>query len=533
MDDVKFCKKHCMNCYKLKCSEKSADCECVECPNKCGLRLHFCKIPDHTSFICLDSLVRCPNFKYGCPKVLLRRQIARHLCYCPASVIQCSREWNRRPLIFSDRRPCLEMVRKPLRSPQHGSLPGLRLDQNYSEHFDMALTMHDQTSLEESIYVSDKIRSALKNTLTVVYPAIPLVSPLFRKEDQPPSSPLNTVRYATSVITDARSSFDSELPLKRPNVLVDQFSSSFATGTGMSPHMTLDIEIECLLLLYYTISNCVFEMERGCWDTMLMDLNWRIRPMCHLQSEVPGLRVDFALEFYLRHQPKPSSMYTFMCDQLVPRSSFSDHSHAHSDLHSQVDNWLEQRCPLSYRGCQFSVVRMQPNSEEEELIYNPSHSAFAIRRRECREKGTKHDIFSKLPSELLCKICLFLDRFSLLNLSQVNRRLGEVCKSLLPVLGIVVPVWTLVTGTETGLISWKITNFIWSYCCISDAAKEWLIRDRPELPGTLISQHLQTCRYYDKNIIEAPFRMHQTADEEIIKARRKFVMSNFAGQQID
>lgn len=90
-------------------------------------------------------------------------------------------------------------------------------------------------------------------------------------------------------------------------------------------------------------------------------------------------KVDCQMEFFPRYVQKPPAMYTFLCDQDIPRRAYSRHTLLHSEAVVQVDYWLEQRCPLAYLGCPFSVVRLRPNSPTAHLAYMPTINAFTVR----------------------------------------------------------------------------------------------------------------------------------------------------------
>ena len=85
------------------------------------------------------------------------------------------------------------------------------------------------------------------------------------------------------------------------------------------------------------------------------------------------------MAFFPRYVQKPPAMYTFLCDQDIPRHAYARHSLLHSEAVVQVDYWLEQRCPLAYLGCPFSVVRLRPNTSTACLAYMPTVNAFTVR----------------------------------------------------------------------------------------------------------------------------------------------------------
>lgn len=86
---------HCQQCYLSLCKEQE-NCIMVRCLY-CGVHLHSCKIDDHET-ICTLAPGFCPNFNYGCPVRVTKKEQPKHLNVCPANVIQCGMEWNRFPL---------------------------------------------------------------------------------------------------------------------------------------------------------------------------------------------------------------------------------------------------------------------------------------------------------------------------------------------------------------------------------------------------------------------------------------------------
>ena len=66
------------------------------------------------------------------------------------------------------------------------------------------------------------------------------------------------------------------------------------------------------------------------------------------------LGLDLNLESITRYQAKPKSMYTFLCAQSFKRNEYAWHfQNVHCDIHSNLNGWLEQRCPLASYGCTY------------------------------------------------------------------------------------------------------------------------------------------------------------------------------------
>jgi len=55
--------------------------------------MHECKRNDH-EYICPNVFISCLNVNYGCPSIIRRSHLSRHLCICPASVTVCSFIYN-------------------------------------------------------------------------------------------------------------------------------------------------------------------------------------------------------------------------------------------------------------------------------------------------------------------------------------------------------------------------------------------------------------------------------------------------------
>ena len=54
-------------------------------------------------------------------------------------------------------------------------------------------------------------------------------------------------------------------------------------------------------------------------------------------------------------------VYTFQCCQFFRRDEYSQHYDAvHNHIHDGLDGWIQQRCPLAYRGCVFASRRLSP-----------------------------------------------------------------------------------------------------------------------------------------------------------------------------
>lgn len=93
--------------------------------------------------------------------------------------------------------------------------------------------------------------------------------------------------------------------------------------------------------------------ERDKQETLIMDG----------QALSSLLSVSMGVECITKYQPKQGSTYTFLCAQELRRDEFPHHFHnVHNLIQSNLNGWLEQRCPLAYLGCPFSFRRFRPST---------------------------------------------------------------------------------------------------------------------------------------------------------------------------
>ncbi|KAM9319096.1 F-box only protein 40 [Pholidichthys leucotaenia] len=131
--------EHCDKCYNVCCQvpvRSSISCMVTKCRKNCGASLHLCKQDEH-QLLCPNEMVPCLNVYYGCPLIMLRHRLAKHLEVCPASVVCCSQEWNRWPISETDLTFYRNVSETPLASTE--------------ANLDVALALRDQDLLFKSI----------------------------------------------------------------------------------------------------------------------------------------------------------------------------------------------------------------------------------------------------------------------------------------------------------------------------------------------------------------------------------------------
>ena len=75
------------------------------CP-QCDVCLHSCKLADHVTNICPETVIPCINSIYGCKKTTKRRLHWTHFEHCPAWITQCVFFYERLP-VWSEK-SCME-----------------------------------------------------------------------------------------------------------------------------------------------------------------------------------------------------------------------------------------------------------------------------------------------------------------------------------------------------------------------------------------------------------------------------------------
>ena len=154
------------------------------------------------------------------------------------------------------------------------------------------------------------------------------------------------------------------------------------------------------------------------------------------------IRVDLRLETETRLQTKPKSMYTFVCAQQFRRDEYHWHcKNVHDEILGGMNNWLEQRCPMSSYGCGYSHRRMHPklhsdgantnkiSKPKSTIVFSPAVESFgisAVNKTPTKTKTQKLSANSKkplatkklskptltdLPYEILYEILDLLDSF--------------------------------------------------------------------------------------------------------------------------
>lgn len=515
---------HCGGCRVINCTVTPDDvtsCAMTFCASSCGLRFHTCKSFEHKK-VCPKEKVPCINKFYGCPIELARDKIPEHLPVCPASVIQCSREWNRWPMHSPE---------KGWKAPMPYSNPHVKCGQ-----LDVALAMRDQKTLMESFKTPVRTRKILRNALNQQYPAVPIFmsnqqstdmesstsdASLFSDDDtgtpwdlnqSPPglqqavrNQLLGASKQATESLTRALDYVTGKQGLERlGEITKKRLEKEQKAQEEKCSEERRSTETQLAKTSHPLPADTSMSIDQTSTSQTEDDLDVYIKEK--KLHEVLG--VDLRTSFISSYYAKPQKMFTFLCGQEFRRDEYPWHiKNFHTDIQCNLDNWFEQRCPLSYAGCTFSFQRFRPKLPKGFISHSSVLQSLGIRqveelangslvsgkdnnvpdddirtelgRKRLREatpeihtsnkcdslvkviprfKPVSRDVsphptiferqesldncpLTSLPFEILQKIALHLDGFSLCNLSMTCHLMQNVCCTLLDQKGIVSLVW--------------------------------------------------------------------------------------------
>ncbi|KAM8977763.1 F-box only protein 40 [Pelodytes ibericus] len=148
--------RHCEKCFNKRCQapiNTGVSCVMIPCKLHCGAIFHLCKEEEHL-LLCPLEWVPCLNSVFGCPFSMSRFKLAKHLTVCPASVVCCSMDWNRWPVIDKE-------------GPLYGNL---MKEKQQEDCLDVALALRDQKVLFRSLKMAEffpELSENPKNTIVI------------------------------------------------------------------------------------------------------------------------------------------------------------------------------------------------------------------------------------------------------------------------------------------------------------------------------------------------------------------------------
>ncbi|ODM97950.1 F-box only protein 30 [Orchesella cincta] len=480
------------------------NCLIISCPLKCGWQFHECKKTEH-ELLCSRAKVACINKEYGCPWIMERSHRSKHLLSCPASVVVCTMEWNRWPL-------------------PPGKCQPFAFD---PDHLDVSATLQDQQTIK---LWKENIPTSLKNTLKTYM------------NEKHPVMPLGVAGHRIpKCILDSKHLADLDEISESPDTTEHDESSDSPWGSRRAPPglqesvchklkaLTLDNSnnnkktvqiVSEIPKLQVTVDEDGSEGDKdldegsisSSADLLSCDNNdgWE----CDLSEVLQGYEtpevlkekhscrkeplLNLTVEIISKYQIKPNSMYSFICAREFRRDELAGHfQHFHTEIHTQLNGWLFQRCPMANQGCSFGIHRMFPLDCNHRIVFNKALSTFSYSSKNHSVYSTTDNPQSpslmSLPFEVLVYFTRFLDPLSLNSLAQVNSFLEDVCRDRLMHRGIVVPHWEKSTEKP----GWIIKDYKWMYTVSFASIKNWVFGD-----GGRMANHMKHCPCIDRQVMQ-------------------------------
>ncbi|XP_053561780.1 F-box only protein 40 [Bombina bombina] len=236
--------------------------------------------------------------------------------------------------------------------------------------------------------------------------------------------------------------------------------------------------------------------------------------LADILHEIP-LKLCLQNECVTNRHNKSNSAFSFSCNLFFRRDEFPSHfKNVHSDIHSCLNGWFQERCPLSYLGCTFVRNRFRPAGQKAQVIYSKQLKTFAVKPHVActlyegvkpnlyrSNRGKSKDSLSTLPLEVLQHIAGFLDSFSLCQLSQVSTLMRDVCAILLQERGMVHLLWEKKTYSHGGT-SWRCRKKVWNFSSLFSNVHQWVFEDGPSMSG-----HLTICPFNNIEYKKEPFKL--------------------------
>ncbi|CAG7815848.1 unnamed protein product [Allacma fusca] len=463
---VRKCQK--LNILRANSPKEVIDCPIVLCRLLCGHEFHECKRDEH-NLLCSKVKVCCVNAGNGCPMVMERRLIAKHLETCPASVVVCTMEWNRWPMPYGENPVVIELGKNQL------DLEFLRRD--------------ERTAAEWREQLPQRLRNCLKTALNSKYPVMPLgVSG-------------NRIPYCIT---------SENMVEKVGGNLLDQVGESEHDDSSDSPWGAKRSPPGLQESVCNKLAPSGKERHADKTSGSLDGDKVTLKPID------PNPRLNPIVEIVPRSKIKPRNIFTFMCAREFRRDEYAGHfQYVHSAVLTQLNGWLFNRCPMAAQGCSFGVERMFPLDSNHRIIYNKDVDAFCTTQIDCdivetEPKDTvsgeyyQPTVLCDIPFEVLVHLTQYLDPLSLSSLSMTCSLMREVCAFVVVNRGIVVLQWEK-TPSEIG---WEVVSKKWLFSTSFSPIRKWSFADVGRL-----SNHIKNCPCYERQISDKPFSYYVTLDD--------------------
>jgi hypothetical protein len=417
--------EHCDKCYRVDCSNLSS-CSMLTCLHGCRARMHACKRTDHES-ICPNIFVPCLNAVSGCPLTLRRRDLSRHLFYCPASIVVCSHvhmhQYHSTTSANTDdiQSNCLSHM---IARRDHMWYNHIRDDMDKRQRYHARIS-EQKARIQSTARV---IRSDRYRYITM--PACMLstndgvicstcrkhLRQLEENEDQ---------RLAEATDGNHRHMLNSILVHRCCHHCLEErtMMSMINVDTSTSQHLSALASLNSTTIDSIELPNVSNSSNIEHSNSSLSIVDNVIQSEQNFPSSYIYRLNYFASLNKLTENCTFSDNISFACLACCRRDEIEQHLLVHYWIDSMLNTSLIQRCPKARYGCLFQTKRFEPcqsNNQPIEIHFDRINDAIAFQwyPTETHECNASRQLLD-LPTEVLIKILLRLDSLSLRNLSRV------------------------------------------------------------------------------------------------------------------
>ena len=553
--------EHCSNCFLQACNHSySKICQVIPCQSKCGAILHHCKMQDHL-IICPNNIQSCTNSLYGCPFKLHKSEINAHLSVCPASTVVCTMEWNRKPLpventimincynpnaithnqmevmlALRDQRVLLETLATPEILSNTFGFNSVSQKYFTSKKTEAVNCVKNSASNDKNDACKQGSNIDTKNNLLICNDSEnnlifknddsneskPIKKPLLRKKFQ--LAPKKVYKDAKCDTSDndidytnlkwlnpgiKPKGFDSTTCLFEMLGAYEKCNSISTSHYSEGLRCTLNDFRLCSFRHVATQTRPVFKTY-DCIENVgnAFQEIFEHKPDQYYLSSTHNLKLSKSLalnqvmECLPRYEKKSHSIYSFMCNNLLRRDQFQSHfQNVHCEIYSNLNGWLEEKCPYAQYGCDYSLYRFYPDFSNS-ILYDNARSCIAVRPqsfdhfKSSETDCNKHSNLLYLPPEVLEHILNFLDSYSLGQFSETCYYIKSLCNSFLKKRGIVIKNWEKFKRID-GSTSWQMTGEKWLYSNAFTEIQKWSFSKHP-----FMSNHVFNCPIAAKHTIK-------------------------------
>ncbi|CAI4221707.1 unnamed protein product [Auanema sp. JU1783] len=421
--------------------------------------MHTCKLEDHLSNICSKIVLPCINSIYGCNRRLRRYNLGLHLKKCPASLVVCSREWNRQVLSTESKSEMKKL------SKSYVALQELKGEM---EKLDLQFARSDQNLVMDSYKYSRVHRNSQRTEIHPAHPLLPL-----RKVFKKSASPVFVIPDDDAV----DDSSDEENRAKHLHTLGNP-DSNFKKFKMVKryPKKVNEVLKQCNLMIDSEVE-CIPEIPKG---------------------------------ENIRKIANGGTIYTRRCLRVFRRDEYADHQRSQHENTLNSLSELVVRCPNWSRGCTFTCSRLKP--KKGKIRFSNYLDAFVSTSDTVLHPTTPalHHLMNALPT-----IVQYLPSSSIRSLSQTCRsfraNILENCENR----GMIEVIWKKLDGVgwvEAGTkcsfsiadhaieMEWKPANELCEH--LSECPYRDTYTFRKERVNVLIREHFETT----ENVLQKYFR---------------------------